>query len=54
MTKLVILLEYLGGVRPLPINTPFRAVVLGLWWTALLVLTLLFSGRFSKFVYVDF
>lgn len=52
--KLVEWLETLGGVRPLCADTPARAVILGLWWTALLLVTLLFAGRYSKFVYVDF
>jgi hypothetical protein len=47
-------LEHLGGVRPLTPRTPASAVTLGLWWLALLLVTLLFAGRYSKFVYVDF
>jgi hypothetical protein len=52
--ELVSLLERLGGAKPLEHRTPLRSVGLGLWWLALLLLTLAFAGRFTKFVYVDF
>jgi hypothetical protein len=54
MGRLVFWLEQLGGARPAPVNSRGRAVALGLWWLLLLLLTLAFAGRFTKFVYVDF
>ena len=54
IAMLVYLLEALGGARPLAIRTPARSVALGLWWVVLLLATLAFAGRFTKFVYVDF
>ncbi len=47
-------LEILGGARPVEARTVRRAVALGLWWATLLLVTLLFVGRATKFVYVDF
>ena len=48
------LLEKVGGARPMATRTPARSIALGLWWLSLLLLTLAFAGRYSKFVYVDF
>jgi hypothetical protein len=54
MTSLVTLLEKLGGAQPMNARGRVRSVALGLWWLALLTMVLFFSGRYSKFVYVDF
>jgi hypothetical protein len=54
IARVVVWLEQLGGARPAPTGSPARAVALGLWWLLLLLLTLAFAGRFTKFVYVDF
>jgi hypothetical protein len=50
----VTLLELLGGARPMAPRTLAQCLGLGLWWLTLLLFTLLFAGRYSKFVYVDF
>jgi hypothetical protein len=52
--RCVALLEKVGGARPLALKTPAHGVGLGLWWLTLLLSTLAFAGRYSKFVYVDF
>jgi hypothetical protein len=52
--RLVALLEQLGGARPIDLHSRWRAIGLGCWWFALLMLIFAFAGRFSKFVYVDF
>jgi len=54
VTSLVRLLEKLGGAQPLEARTLPRSIALGLWWLSLLLLVLLFAGRYTKFVYVDF
>jgi hypothetical protein len=54
MKTIVRWLELLGGSTPFAVRTPGRAVALGLWWVTLLLLTLMFVGRATKFVYVDF
>ena len=54
MKHLVTWLEKLGGALPLDTRGALRSVALGVWWLCLLVLVLLFAGRYSKFVYVDF
>ena len=54
MEQVIVLLETLGGVRPLERYTASRAVSLGCWWFVLLLATLAFAGRNTKFVYVDF
>jgi hypothetical protein len=54
MTFLVNLLEKLGGAQPMDTRGGFRSVALGLYWLLLLTLVLVFAGRYSKFVYVDF
>ena len=54
MTSLVVFLEKLGGAQPLDTRTPPRSVALGLYWLSLVILVLLFAGRSTKFVYVDF
>jgi hypothetical protein len=51
------LLEVLGGARPVPATLsarPSLAVVRGLVWVALFLLTWAFSGRATKFIYIDF
>ena len=54
MKTLATLLEKLGGAEPLDARTLPRSVALGIWWLSLLFLVLMFAGRHSKFVYVDF
>jgi hypothetical protein len=54
ISSLVVWLEVLGGARPWPSPTLARSVRQGLWWLCLLLCTLAFAGRYSKFVYVDF
>ena len=51
-------LEYLGGVYEQP---PIRLpgwmqgpVWWGVWWAALILIVLAFSGQTSKFIYIDF
>jgi hypothetical protein len=51
-------LDYLGGAADYP---PERSpqfltnpIFLGLWWGALIVLVVVFSGQTSKFIYIDF
>jgi hypothetical protein len=47
-------LEVLGGARPVPLSSPWRAAALGVWWAFLLILVYLTIGRATKFIYVDF
>lgn len=50
-------LEVLGGARPLPDALAGRtsvAVLRGLSWVAFLLLAWAFSGRATKFIYIDF
>lgn len=51
-------LEYLGGVtEDLPEAWPDwlrRPLWWGIWWAALILLILTFSGQTSKFIYIDF
>jgi hypothetical protein len=54
MKRLARWLETLGGALPFVPTTTGRAVALGIWWATLLLLTLAFVGRATKFVYVDF
>ena len=51
-------LEYLGGVGE---QVPAQSlkwmsgpVWWGIWWAALILLALVFSGQTSKFIYIDF
>jgi hypothetical protein len=50
--------EYLGGVAeqsPGPWLSWMQGPIWwGLWWAALILLTLCFSGQTSKFIYIDF
>jgi hypothetical protein len=50
--------EYLGGVTGDPpeslpkwLQSPLWW---GIWWAALILLILIFSGQTSKFIYIDF
>jgi len=54
MKTIVRWLELLGGSAPFEVKTAGRAVAVGLWWVTLLLVTLMFVGRATKFVYVDF
>lgn len=51
-------LEYLGGVTDqLPVywlRWMQSPIWWGIWWATLILLTLLFSGQTSKFIYIDF
>lgn len=51
-------LDYLGGAADNPpgdspqfLTSP---IFLGVWWGALIILVVLFSGQTSKFIYIDF
>lgn len=52
--RIRIVLEALGGVRPWPSSSRLGSLVLGAWWLALLAATLLFVGRATPFIYIDF
>ena len=57
MNRLRVILETLGGVRPLPQSlqsSPIANAALGLWWAFLLLSAFSFAGRTVKFVYIDF
>lgn len=54
ISRLVVLLEKVGGARPFERSTSIGSVALGLWWAALLLTVLSFAGRYTKFVYIDF
>jgi hypothetical protein len=58
LTSVRATLEYLGGVSEEPPSETPRWMTgplwWGLWWAALLLLTLFFSGQTSKFIYIDF
>jgi hypothetical protein len=50
-------LEVVGGARRLPPrlrNTRMVGLLMPLWWVLLLLLTVAFVGRSTKFIYVDF
>lgn len=51
-------LEYLGGAQDDPPSgfrvTLSNVLFWGLWWGALVVIILVFSGQSSKFIYIDF
>ncbi len=56
-STLQIALETLGGVRPWPESWQSRGVfhiLLGLWWAALFLAVVAFSGRSTKCIYIDF
>jgi hypothetical protein len=55
--KLGTALEMLGGATPLPerlSGRPSVAVLRGLSWVLFLLLAWAFSGRATKFIYIDF
>jgi hypothetical protein len=57
MNRIVAILETLGGARPLPASLERHrpvSVALGFYWVGLLWLVIAFSGRGTKFVYIDF
>jgi hypothetical protein len=51
-------LDYLGGAEDgPPADSPgflTSPIFLGIWWGALIILVVLFSGQTSKFIYIDF
>lgn len=51
-------LDYLGGAAAdPPTDSPqflTSPIFLGIWWGALIILVVLFSGQTSKFIYIDF
>ena len=50
-------LDYLGGAADSPADSPkflTGPIFLGIWWGALIVIVVLFSGQTSKFIYIDF
>ena len=54
ITRLVTLLELLGGARPLGSLSNGRRIALGLWWSLLFLVICVSIGRATKFIYVDF
>ena len=57
LVRLQALLEVLGGARPAPETWQRHAwfhAAWGLWWAVLFLAVLAFSGRSTKFVYIDF
>jgi hypothetical protein len=57
VARIMVWLEVLGGVRPFPPafgRSSLYPLVLALWWVLLLVLSMAFVGRSTKFIYVDF
>jgi hypothetical protein len=52
------MLDYLGGAADEPpVDSPkflTGPIFLGLWWGALIIMVVLFSGQTSKFIYIDF
>jgi peptidoglycan/LPS O-acetylase OafA/YrhL len=50
-------LEVLGGARVPPracVRRRWFPIALAVWWCLLLLLTVAFVGRSTKFIYVDF
>jgi hypothetical protein len=50
-------LEILGGERRVPQRlhrSRWHSLLLGLWWVLLILLSVAFVGRSTKFIYVDF
>jgi hypothetical protein len=50
-------LEILGGARRVPhglLQSRWFPVALGFWWALLILLSVAFIGRSTKFIYVDF
>ncbi|MGC3969144.1 MAG: hypothetical protein QM775_17800 [Pirellulales bacterium] len=50
-------LEYFGGERDAPpagLRLSSASPAWGLWWGGLLLLTYVFAGQSSKFIYIDF
>ena len=50
-------LEILGGAKPVPpklSNSILNGLFFGVWWVVLFFIILAFSGRGTKFVYIDF
>ena len=58
LNNVKVMLEYLGGVtEQVPVNWLSwmqGPIWWGIWWAALILLTLCFSGQTSKFIYIDF
>jgi hypothetical protein len=55
-SKIRSILEVLCGAKPIPPPWVARGSgwAFGVWWLTLFLLVVLFAGRTSKFVYVDF
>ena len=55
LQKIRSVLEHLGGMedRPTP-GWMNHALFWGIWWAALVLIILAFSGQTSKFIYIDF
>jgi hypothetical protein len=51
-------LDYLSGAADDPASDSAQfltsPIFLGIWWGALIILVVLFSGQTSKFIYIDF
>jgi hypothetical protein len=57
LARVAVLLEVLGGSRPLPEHVAARrwaSLGRGAWWLLLFLLAYAFAGRATKFIYVDF
>ena len=57
LASVQIFLEILGGCREVPETWSRRGwyhLAWGVWWAFLFMLFLAFSGRSTKFVYIDF
>jgi hypothetical protein len=55
LQKIKSTMEHLGGMEDRP--TPAwmnHALFWGIWWAALILIVLAFSGQTSKFIYIDF
>ena len=53
----MVLLEVLGGARrgpPALVRQHWFPLALAVWWLILLLLSVAFVGRSTKFIYVDF
>jgi len=55
LQKIRSVLEHMGGMddRPIP-RWMNHALFWGVWWAALILVILAFSGQTSKFIYIDF
>jgi hypothetical protein len=49
--------QYFAGhseESPVDFRVPAQSPLWGVWWAILLVLTFIFCGQSSKFIYIDF